>query len=1012
MKPRIVSCLASAFLLLAAPLAAQTAPGSPVAVAAAGTGVISGRVFNPNTGEYVRNAQITVRETGQTAYSGDGGEFSVAEVRPGRATVVVSYTGYRTATAAVDVAAGQVVARDFRLVSTLETTKSAGETIKLGEFVVSSEREGNAKAIMEQRKSMNVTNTVASDTFGDNAEGNVGEFLRNLPGVELDQFYGEVRNVRLRGLSSEYTSVTVDGVSLASADANAGAAGNARAFTMEMASLNSMESIEVSKTVSADVDANAPAGTINLKTKRAFDRAGRRVSWQANIAAHSEEFSLRRTPGPNDSGTSYKLRPGGIFEYSDVFFNKRLGVVINVSESNVYQETMISTLTYNRTPTTTDFRPEVITALSFQHAPRFNKRFATTLTADYKVTSSLAVSMGLVYNYADLWTPQRTVTFNTGSRALVTGDPYVDFTTNSTAANVVANPVAVAKLGETLTFLPKAFYKAGNLELEAKAVYSDATSWYNPLARRHAVRDANSPTANGANFRATRSSADANDWKITQTSGPDIANGASYSYPSGTASISLNDGRFSRSDLISGELNATLRTSWKLPLIWKAGLKERYELRKFEDDQLARRADYLGTGTTPIINAPWANYRSPYEYDFGITSGSIKSISGGKVFITDLSRLAELYDSNPAAFRQNLSAANYYTAYIANHRRFEEEIKAAYLMADTMIHRVKVRLGVRWEDTSTASTEFDPRTPAEVRAAGYAVSSGRATTIPGLQYQYFSQPKVRREGNFDNLFPSGSFKYNFSDSLSLLAGFSNTIKRATYANLSGVWSVNDINKTVTSPNPNLKPETSRNYAARLAYYFEPVGQLSVSLFQNNVRNLHISNTLTASEFGNTDPDYVDYLFVTTDNSSQHVQIRGMEFEYSQSLSFLPHPFKRLGVRAAYTRNYAEVITPNLTPHAVSGGLNYSLGRLGANVNWTWAHDVPLSNTGLSYRRHRANLDAGLSWRLTNHLSFSANARNLTNSPYINMQWVAPSAPVWTRNETTGVSWTFAVKGTY
>ena len=126
--------------------------------------------------------------------------------------------------------------------SSLLSANVSAETVKLDAFVVSSEREGSAKAIMDQRKSMNVTNTVASDAFGDNAEGNIGEFLRNMPGVELDLFYGEVRNVRLRGLGSEYTSVTVDGVSLASADANAGAAGNARAFTMEMASLNSMES--------------------------------------------------------------------------------------------------------------------------------------------------------------------------------------------------------------------------------------------------------------------------------------------------------------------------------------------------------------------------------------------------------------------------------------------------------------------------------------------------------------------------------------------------------------------------------------------------------------------------------------------------------------------------------------------------------------------------------------------------------------------------------------------------
>ena len=49
------------------------------------------------------------------------------------------------------------------------------------EFVVSSEREGNAKAIMDQRNSMNITNTVASDSFGDNAEGNVGDLFAPFP---------------------------------------------------------------------------------------------------------------------------------------------------------------------------------------------------------------------------------------------------------------------------------------------------------------------------------------------------------------------------------------------------------------------------------------------------------------------------------------------------------------------------------------------------------------------------------------------------------------------------------------------------------------------------------------------------------------------------------------------------------------------------------------------------------------------------------------------------------------
>ena len=130
-------------VLLVTGLPAQPAAG----------GVISGRIFNPATGEYLRNAEIRIAETGQSAASGNEGTYRVSPVPPGKATLVVSYTGYRTATAVVDVAAGATANRDFDLLSSLQT-EVAAETIKLGAFVVSTEREGNAKAIMEQRRSM------------------------------------------------------------------------------------------------------------------------------------------------------------------------------------------------------------------------------------------------------------------------------------------------------------------------------------------------------------------------------------------------------------------------------------------------------------------------------------------------------------------------------------------------------------------------------------------------------------------------------------------------------------------------------------------------------------------------------------------------------------------------------------------------------------------------------------------------------------------------------------------
>ncbi|MEY2879254.1 MAG: hypothetical protein RLZZ15_1634 [Verrucomicrobiota bacterium] len=149
------------------------------------TGAITGRIVNPAAGTYVRNAQVRVEATGESVASEDGGYYRLPSVPAGEVNLTVTFTGYTTAAATVRVTAGATATQDFELVSALARA-SGDATVKLDKFVVSTEREGNAKAIMEQRNSMNLTNSVASDVFGDVAEGNVGEFLKHMPGIELD----------------------------------------------------------------------------------------------------------------------------------------------------------------------------------------------------------------------------------------------------------------------------------------------------------------------------------------------------------------------------------------------------------------------------------------------------------------------------------------------------------------------------------------------------------------------------------------------------------------------------------------------------------------------------------------------------------------------------------------------------------------------------------------------------------------------------------------------------------
>jgi TonB-dependent receptor len=971
---------------------------------------ISGRIYNPATGEYVRNARIFIAATGAATTSGAGGKYQLAVADQRRITMSVAYTGYHTASVTVNVPRGGTIVQDFNLVSSLASAvPDSSEPIRLSRLVVASDREGTAKAIMDQRSSMNITNTVASDTFANNPEGNIGEFMKHLPGVELDVFFGEVRTVRLGGLPSDYTSVTMDGMPLASVDAGTSGASNSRAFTMEMASLNSVESIEIARTVSADVDANAPAGTINLRTKRAFDRAGRRVSWQTNVTAHSEAFNFQRSLGPDEDSRTLKLRPGGIFEYSDVFLNKRLGVVLNISESNVYQEAVVASLAYSTATTATDQRPLVPTTLNYQWAPRFNKRFAVTLASDYKISPNLDAGIGIVYNWVDLWTPQRTVVFNAGTRANVVGaDPLLSFT-SSANGSVQSNPVAVAKMGETTTLIPRLTYKRGNLEIEAKGAYSDSTSWYDPLNRRHSIRDANGPTVNNVTFRAQRSGPLAADWDFAQVAGPDISNGANYTSPAFTA----NDGRFARTVLMTGEVVGSLKsTIGSLPITWKTGAKTRYQIQKFEDDTLAWRTDYLGVPAT----GGWAGYNSPWPYSLAMVDGGIRSTSGGNIFTPNLRALGRKYQENRAPFRQNLgtNATNYFESYVNRSRRFYEQINAGFLMGTTTWNRLTARAGLRWEETNAEANEPSVRTPSEVKAAGFPVSAtGVATTVPGIQYQYLSRPRAKRIGSYDNFFPSASLKYPITRNLDAQLGYSATIRRAPYASLAGVWAVNETARTVTAPNPELKPETANNFTGRLAYYFEPVGQFAVTAAQRNVKDMLITNTISAKEFGYTgNDDLAGYDFITTVNGPGTTRIRSMELEYNQSLGFLGAPFKRLAVHGSYTRLYASIPTTALTPRLASAGLNYTFNQLNLYTNWNWTDNWPRNLAGTVYRRHHSNVDLGGGWRLNNRYTLSVAIRNITNTPWIDIQRFDPAPTALARYEIVGTSWTFSLKGTY
>jgi iron complex outermembrane recepter protein len=369
--------------------------------------------------------------------------------------------------------------------------------------------------------------------------------------------------------------------------------------------------------------------------------------------------------------------------------------------------------------------------------------------------------------------------------------------------------------------------------------------------------------------------------------------------------------------------------------------------------------------------------------------------------------------SHPEYFTSLATPANFFSAYVENPSNIKERFVATYLMGNTKVQQLQLQGGLRWEDTNFATREFQARSAAEVRAAGFAVAAanGRATTVPGLVYQFMSQPKTTRSSGYDNLFPSASAKYYVTPNLQAHFGYSATISRPAFNNLGGVWIFNETAQTVDVPNPQLRPEHSKNFTGRLAYYFEPVGTMAVTAFQNDIKDSAIMDEFSAADFGyENDPTYATYRFISIGNREGQTRVRGMTLEYSQALSFLPGFLRGLNASASYTRTYASVIKPGMVPHMLGGSLSYRHRRLSLGLSGKWTDATPFTATGaITYRKGRTMLDMNGGYQITNRTSVFFQARNLFNIAEYRYQ-TDPS--IITQYVTFGTILTAGIKGTF
>ena len=261
---------------------------------------ISGYVFDEQ-GLSLPGATVRIASLDRGAVTDQAGRFVMTNVPEGTHALEVSYLGFQPVTRQVDVSA------DVEVEFTLTPGLIQGDEV----MVISERLAGEAKALNQQRANMNVTNVVSTDQIGKFPDANVGDALKRIPSITVFYDQGEARFASIRGSAPQLNSVQINGERIPSAEAEA------RTVQLDLIPSDMIQTIEVNKVLTADMDADAIGGSVNLITRA--PSGGQRVS----VTAGGGYNDLR---GEATSNVAAVL--------GNRFLGGRLGVVVSGSYHN------------------------------------------------------------------------------------------------------------------------------------------------------------------------------------------------------------------------------------------------------------------------------------------------------------------------------------------------------------------------------------------------------------------------------------------------------------------------------------------------------------------------------------------------------------------------------------------------------------------------------------------------------------------------------------------------------
>ncbi|MEL7446792.1 MAG: TonB-dependent receptor plug domain-containing protein, partial [Pseudomonadota bacterium] len=339
-------------------------------------GEVRGTVSDASETAALRATEVRIVELDRRTTTERDGSYMFDNVPAGTYTIVASYIGAPPVSFTVTVPEEGAVRQDFSL------GQSGSDILVIGQSA------NQASALTRKKNADGVSDVLTRDAIGQFPDQNVAESLRRLPGINVLNDQGEGRFVSVRGLDPELNSTSLNGVRLPAPESDV------RSVALDVISSDIIESIEVKKSLTPDMDGDTIGASVEIETTSAFDR--KKDLFSARIEGSYNELSDELTPkGSVDFATRLSENiglSGGISYYQRKFETDNI-------EADGWEEG--------------DSGP-FATEVQYRDYDVERERISATLGFDFKVGESTELYLKGVWSQFDDQEFRRRLTFDLG----------------------------------------------------------------------------------------------------------------------------------------------------------------------------------------------------------------------------------------------------------------------------------------------------------------------------------------------------------------------------------------------------------------------------------------------------------------------------------------------------------------------------------------------------------------------------------------------------------------------